>query len=126
MSTSRTWRLTIAALDGRPLCTLLLTREQPAPPAPPAEAVDLGAAPLSMPNGSPSVADPEPRMTEPQRRYLFRLLAAGGLEPKAAEAHLRERLQVPHLRDVTKTAASQLIDQLVTATTPEEAPHVRP
>jgi hypothetical protein len=52
-------------------------------------------------------------MTEPQRRYLFRLLAAQGVEGKAAEDHLKDYFRVRQLKEVTRQAASQYIDQLV-------------
>lgn len=52
-------------------------------------------------------------MTEPQRRYLFRLLALKGVEGKAAEDQLKEHFKVKALKDIPKAAASQLIDQMV-------------
>ena len=52
-------------------------------------------------------------MTEPQKRYLFRLLAQQGIDGKAAEGHLKETFQVATLREVSKTTASQLIEQLI-------------
>ena len=62
-------------------------------------------------------------MTEPQKRYLFRLLAQQGMDGKAAEAHLKETLQVTALREVSKAAASQLIEQMVA--TQKENGHAR-
>jgi len=53
-------------------------------------------------------------MTEPQKRYLFRLLAQQGIEATAVEGHLKEVFQVATLREVSKTAASQLIEGLIT------------
>lgn len=52
-------------------------------------------------------------MTEPQRRYLFRLLAAQGVEGHAAERHLKEYFRIRELKEVTRQVASQYIDQLV-------------
>jgi hypothetical protein len=63
-------------------------------------------------NGSKG-AEPADVMTEPQRRYLFRLLAAQGVEGKAAEDHLKDYFRVKGLRDVSRQQASQYIDQLV-------------
>ena len=54
-------------------------------------------------------------MTPPQKRYLFRLLAAQGIEGKQAEAHLTEYFKVTSLAEVPKAAASGYIDQLVKA-----------
>lgn len=53
------------------------------------------------------------KMTEPQRRYLFRLLAAQKVEGKAAEKHLKDYFKVPSLGEISRQAASQYIDQLV-------------
>jgi hypothetical protein len=52
-------------------------------------------------------------MTEPQKRYIFRLLGAQGLEPKKIEAHLRDYFKVRSLSDIPKQDASAYIDQLV-------------
>ena len=52
-------------------------------------------------------------MTEPQKRYLFRLLAQQGVDGRNAEVHLKQAFQVTALRDVSKAAASQLIEQMV-------------
>jgi len=60
-------------------------------------------------------------MTEPQKRYLFRLLAQQGIDAKAVEGHLKEVFQVATLRDVSKTAASELIEEIIT--TQKEVSH---
>ncbi len=57
--------------------------------------------------------DGDARMTEPQKRYLFRLLGAQGIEGKQAEAHLKEHFKVASLRDVSKASASAYIEALV-------------
>ena len=62
-------------------------------------------------------------MTEPQKRYLFRLLAQQGIDGKAAEGHLKEIFQVTTLREVSKMVASQLIEQMVA--TQKENGHAR-
>ena len=51
-------------------------------------------------------------MSEPQRRYLFRLLAAQKVTGKDAEKHLRDYFKVRTLDEVTKQAASDYISQL--------------
>jgi hypothetical protein len=53
------------------------------------------------------------KMTEPQRRYLFRLLAAQKVAGKAAEDHLKTYFKVTSLAAITRQAASEYIDQLV-------------
>lgn len=52
-------------------------------------------------------------MSEAQRRYLFRLLAAQGHQGPAAEDHLRERLGVEQLKQASRADASALIDELL-------------
>jgi hypothetical protein len=116
MSTNRVYRCTLTTLDGQPVLTVLLTRERgaganltslaPSIPVAPTPAIDTGG---------------DPPMTEPQRRYLFRLLAQQGFNGPGAEAHLKHTLGVATLRAVSKADASQLIDELVAAQT--EGPH---
>ena len=110
--TSKTYRLNITTTEGQPLFTVLITRERSEvehpvlPSAPPARIPAPTLAPALSGNG-------EPRMTEPQRRYLFRLLAQQGLDGKATEAHLKQAFQVTTLREVSKASASHLIEQMV-------------
>ncbi len=63
-------------------------------------------------NGQPH-ADNGERMTDPQKRYLFRLLGAQGTEGKKAEEHLKSYFRVTRLADIPKQAASEYIDALV-------------
>lgn len=60
----------------------------------------------------PNRADPG-EMTESQRRYLFRLLAAKGFVAQAAEVKLKEMLKVTAFKDVTKAQAGAMIDQIL-------------
>jgi hypothetical protein len=96
-----TWRITLKTLDGQPITTFLADQE----------AVKEGgtARAVPLPNGA---GDDEARMTDPQRRYLFRLLAVQGVDGKQAEAHLKKHFNVSTLRDVSKAAASEYINQL--------------
>jgi hypothetical protein len=98
--------------DGRPLLRLIADCEVEVinPSAPPVP--DLPAR-RERPNGPAPAQGDEPRMTEPQKRYLFRLLAQQGIEGKNAEAHLRDYFRVQNLRDVSKAEASQLIEQMI-------------
>lgn len=52
-------------------------------------------------------------MSESQRRYLFRLLAAQGLVAQAAHVRLHELLGVESLKDATKAKATELIDRIL-------------
>lgn len=76
------------------------------------EIVEIPTKEAPPSNGNPS-ADASERMTDPQKRYLFRLLAAQGVEGKKAEEHLRTYFRVLRLADVTRSAASTYIDHLV-------------
>src|SRR5262245_26217131 len=90
-ATVRTYRLNISTSEGQPLFTVLISRDRsnhvvpagkqiPAPP--PRIQVSVPALVVGQPG--------EPRMTEPQKRYLFRLLAQQGFDGKAAEAQLKQ------------------------------------
>lgn len=74
------------------------------------EIIQLPAKDLPSPNGP--VADAGEKMTDPQKRYLFRLLAAQNVTGKAAEDHLKQYFKVQKLTDIPKQAASTYIDQL--------------
>ena len=65
----------------------------------------------SRPAGNGS---PEP-MSEGQRRYLFRLMSGQGYVREAAEARLKEIFAVSALSEITKAAATAMIDQLLGA-----------
>lgn len=108
-----TWLLTIKHPSGQPLFGLLVESE-PVEEAQAPQSGPVTATPARTRPATPGSSDGEPKMTEPQRRYLFRLLALQGVEGKAAEEHLKEYFKVKGLRDITKGGASQLIDQMVT------------
>jgi hypothetical protein len=76
-------------------------------------AVGQGTAPASSGNGAKAL------MSEAQRRYLFRLLAARKIQGEAAHEYLKEKLQVVTLKNVTKAQASLLIEELLK---PQTAP----
>lgn len=112
-SEKTTWRVTITSLSGEPLFALLVERE---PVSEPAAAPSSPGAPAPAPGRPvlpPRGGDNEPKMTEPQKRYLFRLLALQGVEGDAAEDHLKEYFQVKSLKEISKAAASELINQMV-------------
>ena len=114
-----TWLFTIKSSEGHPLFALLVDQELAGGPSapPPGPAAPAQEPPKPIPASS----DGEPKMTEPQKRYLFRLLALQGVEGKAAEEHLKEHFKVKLLRDIPKAGASQLIDQM--AKDQKEAAH---
>lgn len=92
-----------------------VVRDEPkgAPPYIAPDAAREGAQP------GPAARPPKPndtggeRMTEPQRRYLFRLLAAQNVTGKAAEKRLKDYFLVTALGDIPRQDASQYIDQLI-------------
>lgn len=117
----KTWILTVKLPNDQPLFTLLIEQDllvDGAAPAPAPSASSAASPPAPANPGKAKSAsvprDEEPKMTEPQRRYLFRLLALQGVEGDDAEQHLKDYFQVKALRDIPKAAASQLIDQLIT------------
>jgi hypothetical protein len=52
-------------------------------------------------------------MSEAQRRYLFRIVAGQGYQREAAEEHLKDLFQVGALSEITKVAATAMIDRLL-------------
>jgi hypothetical protein len=75
----------------------------------------------NKPSGSPAngsnnngAANNGEKMTTPQRRYLFRLLAEKkNLKGNEAESYLKETCEVESLSDIEKFTASKLIDNLL-------------
>jgi hypothetical protein len=61
----------------------------------------------------PNNKDSESLMTDPQKRYLFRLLAEQGIENDAAYEHLKKRFKVKTLKEVSRAAASQEIERIL-------------
>jgi len=55
---------------------------------------------------------PEEKMSDAQRRYLFRLLSDMGIEGERARAAIKEKLAVGDVKDVSKSQASYLIERL--------------
>ena len=55
----------------------------------------------------------EPKMTDAQKRYLFRILADQGTEGDNAHDKLKELFQVESLKEVSKIEASRMIERLL-------------
>ena len=75
------------------------------------------ARPRGNGNGEPKTAPKsgngsEP-MSEAQRRYLFRLMAGQGYQKEAAEERLKDIFEVTALPEITKVAATKMIDELL-------------
>lgn len=96
----RTEKWTLKTPSGQVLTTLLVEMES------------LEASPATANGPVASANTDEPRMTDPQKRFLFRLLASQKVEGKQAEAHLKEYFQVSSLSEITKGDASEYINQL--------------
>jgi len=106
------WHFTIRHPNGEPLVAFLVECEPTngeSRTAGPATEQSAPSRPQAATNGA---ANGEPKMTDPQKRYLFRLLGAQGTQGKDAEAHLKQYFRVVNLRDVSKAAASDYINQL--------------
>ena len=69
-------------------------------------------APLRRPAASGNGTE---TMTEAQRRYLFRILAGQGYQREAAEERLKDIFEVSALAEITKVAATKMIDELLNA-----------
>jgi hypothetical protein len=108
-----TWRFTIRHPNGEPLVALLVECE-PANDDSRRAGVPTDKSTPVRPQAAGTSSDGEARMTEPQKRYLFRLLGAQGVQGKDAEAHLKQYFRVANLRDISKAAASEYINQLAT------------
>jgi len=103
---SRTYRVTLRYPDGNAMFVGTVDAE---------EIIEIPKRDKPAMNGGPPPAanSSGERMTDPQKRYLFRLLAAQKVEGKVAEEHLKRYFQVSRLTDIPKDAASAYIDQLV-------------
>lgn len=64
-------------------------------------------------NGAADQSKGNGKMTDSQRRYLFRLLAERGIEGDQANKALLEHFSVSNLKEATKSDASKLIEELV-------------
>jgi hypothetical protein len=82
-----------------------------APPAqPPRVPQRRGGTPPRSANRTNGADEP---MTEAQRRYLFRLMSGQGYQREAAEERLKDLFEVSALTEITKAAATKMIDQLL-------------
>jgi hypothetical protein len=103
----KTFRVTLNYPDGNTMFIGTITAEEIGEP--PAKL----QRPPAVTNGPTGQSDGGEKMTDPQKRYLFRLLGAQGIEGKKAEEHLKSYFRVARLADIPKSAASQYIDQMV-------------
>src|SRR5258705_2631355 len=69
------------------------------------------ARPPRSGNGSES-------MSEAQRRYLFRLMSGQGYQREAAEGRLKDIFEGSALTEITKVAATKMIDELLQSAAP--------
>jgi hypothetical protein len=106
------WHFTIRHPNGEPLVAFLVECEPANGQSPTAGPASEPSAPTRAQAATNGAANGEQKMTDPQKRYLFRLLGAQGVQGKDAEAHLKQYFRVLNLRDVTKAAASEYINQL--------------
>ncbi len=98
---ARTYRVSLKYPDGNTMFIGMLTAEEIIQVPPPVErpAATNGSQPR------PSQSDSNERMSDPQKRYLFRLLGAQGVQGKAAEDHLKTYFKVTRLADISRAAA---------------------
>ena len=101
--------LDICTVDGKVLFSFCLTereeKEQPTLPDAKESAPQIGKEKTNGDTGE--------KMTSPQKRKLFRLLAVKGVTGEDAEAELKKRFQATNLDNVSKAEASQMIDKML-------------
>jgi hypothetical protein len=110
-SETKTWRVKLT-LPGGELVLDLLVEAVPLDGKPAEAATTSASATPTRPTPVSQANNGDARMTDPQKRYLFRLLGAQGVQGKDAEIHLKSFFKVQNLRDVSKAAASEYINQL--------------
>jgi len=101
----------IRTAQGELLATLQIKEIEPETP----EEKSQGNPPEERQTGTAKNQDreSEPMMTDPQKGYLFRLLAEKGIENDAAYETLTKCFKVASLKEVTKFAASKEIERLL-------------
>jgi hypothetical protein len=72
----------------------------------------LGKHEVSLNGNNGPAKEPSEKMTDAQRRYIFRILASAGIEGEKARKTILDQLDVSDVREVTKTQASWLIEKL--------------
>jgi len=101
--------LDICTVDGKVLFSFCLTeREEKEQPTLPDAKESTPQTGKEKTNG-----DTGEKMTSPQKRKLFRLLAVKGLTGNEAEEELKKRFQATDLDNVSKAEASQMIDKML-------------
>jgi hypothetical protein len=66
-------------------------------------------------NRPPRSSNGNEPMSEAQRRYLFRIMSGQGFQKEAAENRLKDLFEVSDLAEITKVAATKMIDELLNA-----------
>ena len=70
-------------------------------------------APRNGGSGNGHAAGNGELMTDPQKRFLWRILAQQGIEGNKVQEHLLNLFQVENLKEVTKIEASRMIERLL-------------
>ena len=112
--------LDICTLDGKVLFSFCLTEREGNEPFPtgPAKPVQQNGHPptnghtKTNGNGSDKGLSEE-KMTDPQQRKLFRILAEQGMEAEKAHKELLKRFKVSDLKEIGKMDASRMIDTML-------------
>jgi hypothetical protein len=101
--------LDICTIDGKVLFSFCLTEreEKEQQTLPDAEAV------RPQDGKQKTNGNSDDKMTSPQKRKLYRILAIQGVTGVEAEAELKKRFQVTDLENVSKAEASQMIDKML-------------
>lgn len=109
--------LDICTIDGKVIFTFCITEREgnepfPTQPAKPAQGQN-GHPPTNGHSKSNGNGSADEKMTDPQQRKLFRILAEREIVGEAAHQELLKRFKVETLADVGKQEASRMIDGML-------------
>lgn len=101
--------LDICTIDGKVLFSFCLTEREEGEQLP---SPDVKAA-QPQDGKQKTNGNSEDKMTSPQKRKLFRILAIRGVTGDEAHTELKKRFQATDLDNVSKAEASQMIDKML-------------
>ena len=101
--------LDICTVDGKVLFSFCLTEREEKEQTPVPDAKEA----VPQIGKEKTNGDTGEKMTSPQKRKLFRLLAIKGITGVDAETELKKRFQATDLDNVSKAEASQMIDKML-------------
>lgn len=109
--------LDICTIDGKVIFTFCITEREgnepfPTQPLKPSQEQN-GHSPVNCNGKTNGNGSSDEKMTDPQQRKLFRILAEKGMESGEAHQELLKRFKVSELKEVGKMDASRMIDTML-------------